>query len=95
LPGFRAAAPVTVSNLAGKPLPTLQAAARFVTECGGAIENDNGQLRVMLPTRRTERGRSLDAAHVLYAAAPLVLEALASKTRTPIAGRLPDNEVLA
>jgi len=39
--------------------------------------------------------RYLDAAIVLGATAPIMLEALAAKDNTPLAERLPDAQVLA
>ena len=86
--------PVTLSDLEGRQLPTVRQAAEMVYVKHGRVEEVDGHLVVFLPEGHA-REEELQAARVLYAAAPIVLEALASKDETPIAKRLPDAHVLA
>ena len=60
----------------------------------GHVEEVDGHLVVLIP-KGTARGAELDAARVLYAAASVVLDAIARKGDAPLVERLPDVQVLA
>jgi hypothetical protein len=65
-----------------------------VLEYGTLEAGVDGTLVVALPESFRHERRYLDAAIVLSAAVPIVLEALASKDKTPVAEQLPDVDVL-
>ncbi len=86
---------ITLAELRDRDLPTLGRAAAAVESVGGTIEAVDGELVVSIAEKMPGRGRVLDAARVLFGAAPIVLAELANNSSEPLAERLPDRAVLA
>jgi hypothetical protein len=82
--------PLTLSDVVGKPLPTLSEAARIV-ETFGAINAKDGRVVIELPPKFAGRGAAVDAAKVLLHERETVLTALGRRTaKKPLSELLPD-----
>lgn len=83
-------AAVTAAELAELPNPpTLAEAVRRIEKAGGVVENRDGELVVELAPKAPHRGPAIAGCRVLFAAAPVVLEALEGGAEG-LAERLPD-----
>jgi hypothetical protein len=87
--------PITLAEIEGIELPTLRQAAATIAAVHGRVEANDGHVRVSVPDGLEDPAPAITAARVLVAAPELVLQALGSKSKQPLAATLPDKPVLA